>query len=348
MLRDLIVTILMALAVAVFFTGEVADALLLLCVALGFIVLGNNAHHIIAKQLNYLASRLTRLLAGLGLLAALALLLGADRDGVVLGLTILIIALLPLGIPLAIRGHFALSDTSKAQHNAIKIIRASFTANAAFIGLILVMFAGAAFYNFQPVIAMPQLLLVSLLLALPLSKLKADPPHGKAIKVSAHNLYTHTMSMNNLSHYVKSGVLAGGLAYASYLLLFALNNLSARFVDVSLPLHVEATTLASLTLLLCLFANILFERQDHYEVFSFNHFTQRAGLLRSMGLALLIFVVATSLPGLRSLFDTSALGIVAWALAIVLTGVYIGLRRLQRYMREHSRHAVLKLHQFKE
>jgi magnesium-transporting ATPase (P-type) len=344
MLRDLITTTLLVIAVAVFFADELASAVLLLLTALLYISLNNKAHHVLEKQLNLYAGRLLRVLAAIIFVAAFALLFSEDDKQIIDYAALLAISVMPLALPLAIRGHFALADNPKAQHNAIKIIRAALTSSAAFVTCVVVMALGAAAFDLRPVISLPQLLLVSLLLSIPLARLKGDPPHGKTLKVTAHNLYSHTLSRANLPHYLKSGMLAGGLAYGSYLLLFALNNLSPRYVDLALPLHTEATTLVSLTLLLCLFINILFERQDHHEVFSFDHFTQRASLLRMMGLALLIFVVVTSLPGFRSLFDSAPLGIVAWAAAIVLTGIYTGLRRLQRYMREHSRHAILNLH----
>lgn len=344
MLRDLIITLLLVIAVVVFFAGETATSILLLLLALAFIMIGANYNHILQKQLNFLAIWLLRASLTIAAITLFVILFAGDRANIAHYASMAIVGLLPLSLPLVIRSKFALSESQKAQHNAIKIIRSTLTSSAAQFSLVAITLIGLAVFNVPLVIGLPQLVLISLLLIYPLYSLKKDAPHHPLLKVSTHNLHWHTLTLSNLRQYLAYGSLAALCAYASYLMVFAVHNLSPRFIDPTLPIHTEAVTVATLTLLMCLLANILFERHEHHSKFTFDKFIQQNQILQTMLITLVIFIVLILLPGVNSLLGLSLVGFTEWSISIVLTGLYIGLRCLQIHTRKHTRGSVIELH----
>src|SRR5438094_34020 len=145
MLQDLLIAILGILAVIALMAHAPGTAVLFIIIGGYFMYIRSKYDPVLEKQLNQLAGWLVRVLAGLALvtviigLALSAPLTDAAFFGSALGLS-----LLPLTLPLALRGKFARSHAALDRHHAIRVLRSALTADAAEFALILLSLVGLA------------------------------------------------------------------------------------------------------------------------------------------------------------------------------------------------------------
>lgn len=195
-------------------------------------------------------------------------------------------------------------------------------------------------------------LLISLLLHIPLAMpiilLLAMEVLSQAFPLSTLKHEWHEKSKRHHKHIkleiIGFGVWAAIATYASYLLFFAYNVLSPVFIDTSSQLYAQATTVALITLALCQALNILFTRGDDHKRLGTNHLWKNQKLLRAYGVSAFLLLNAVYNPLFQAMLGTAALSFVDWVAAIFGAGLYVGGRRLQRYTRLHTRHALIKLH----
>ncbi len=226
------------------------------------------------------------------------------------------------------------TETQLTYQVIIRAIQTSLTTSSAQLTLVIISIIGLAAYHLAPAITFMQIAALDLLLCVPVAALIYEQNYRKLAKISWHRP-------------VAFGVLAAVLAYANYLLFFARHNLSPFYIDASLPMYHQAAGLTLLTVLLCGFAYLLFERADHHEQFFTEHLHSNDKLLQAFGASLVLLAAIVYLPGLQTIFSTAPLDIVDWASALVAACVYALAGLLQRHTRKHTRHAVLKLHQQK-
>lgn len=174
------------------------------------------------------------------------------------------------------------------------------------------------------------LLMFNLLILLPL----------RAYAWEAKPHYTKEPAINVFAF----GLLAAVLAYANYVLYFARQSLSARYVSTNNPFYFKATAVALATLFLCQGLNLLLARASHHERFFTNHLWKNQKLVIGFGISLLVLLVAVYTPPLNRWLKLDNLSIGDWLWALVATGIYLGFRLLQRHTRKHSRQAVIALH----
>lgn len=346
MLQDLLIAFLGVLAVVALMAHAPGSAVLLIIVGVFFMYRRSAYEPVLEKQLNMLAGWLARAILAVAVAVIIAgLLTPAPHSVTAFFGTALVLSLLPLTVPLALRGKSARSHSALARHHAIRILRSALGAAAAAFTLVLLSLAGFAWLHINAVISVPQLLALDVLvLALPLSAVQFDAKPPKLLKVSAGNLREHTLSLRALRGYLGFGLLAAVFAYAGYLLAFARQHLNPQFIDPSLPLHREAATLAFATLALCLSLAILFERVDQHENFFAPFLTSNKKLLRAFLGSCLLLLAVIYLPGVNRLFQSAPLSALDWLTALLLAALYGGARLLQRHTRLHTRDAVVKLH----
>ena len=129
-----------------------------------------------------------------------------------------------------------------------------------------------------------------------------------------------------------------------YRYLFVRHHLSPAYIDTTNPLYLEATTLTYVTLVLCLYVYLLFERADTHEKFFTSYLWSNKKLLGAFGLSLVLIGGIVYTPFLHGYFSTANLGWGEWFSALLAAGAYFAFRLAQRHTRKHTRRAVLKLH----
>jgi magnesium-transporting ATPase (P-type) len=161
---------------------------------------------------------------------------------------------------------------------------------------------------------------------LPLGALRHEKNHGKQI-------------LNGLGF----GIVAGAISYGNYLVFFARHSLSPHYLDPSLPLNHQATTLAMMTLILCFYLNVLFERAQAHDRFLTSHLWKNQHLLRMFGVSLVLILAIIYTPLLQKVFSTGALSPADWLTTFGAALLYALARLLQRHTRQHTRNAVIDL-----
>jgi len=174
-----------------------------------------------------------------------------------------------------------------------------------------------------------------LVLALPASRLKYDKDRHKVRD-------THDRQV--VFEIIISVLIAAGLAYLNYLWFYGRHNLSAAYIDTTSDLYRSATTLVLLTFTMTQTLNLIFIRADAESKLMPSLNLKNKKLVQAWLLSAFVLLNMIYDPLLQAVFKTKSLGFMDWISAAALALVYFGLRLLQRHTREHTRHAVIKLH----
>ncbi|MEO8105426.1 MAG: cation-transporting P-type ATPase [Candidatus Saccharibacteria bacterium] len=229
--------------------------------------------------------------------------------------------------------------------NIKKAARCALTSNAAELITVLLGLAGLALLHIPPAITAIQILAIDIVAQiLPVTALGWDKPLAQLMRVKPRNLHDHIINRRAISGFIGFGAVAAIISYANFALFFVRHHLSPAYIDPANPLYLEATTLTYVTLVLCLYVYLLFERADAHEKFFTNYLWSNKKLLGAFAISSLLIGGIIYTPFLHSYFGTANLGWGEWLTALLAAAAYVGLRLAQRHTRKHSRRAVLKLH----
>jgi magnesium-transporting ATPase (P-type) len=98
------------------------------------------------------------------------------------------------------------------------------------------------------------------------------------------------------------------------------------------------------TLILCLYVYLLFERSDAHEAFFTRYLLSNKKLLGAFLLSFILIINIVYNPWVQPYFSTHSLSLMDWLTALVAASVYFAVRLFLRRTRHHSREAVLALH----
>ncbi|HVW22872.1 MAG TPA: cation-translocating P-type ATPase C-terminal domain-containing protein [Candidatus Saccharimonadales bacterium] len=274
--------------------------------------------------------------------------------GLFLGLALLA-ALLPTGMPVAARlifkytaqrllrrsakgGQLSIGEPQASARGAIaQALRLNLAGGAAEVLAILASIVAYAQWHLVPAMNVQQILAIDLLaLSLPVAALSHDHKLGRV-----HGRLLNRSTLLSLGFF---GAIAGALTYLNYVFFFVRHTLSAAYLDPSLPLYHQAMAVSLATLVLCLYAYLLFDRADSQTRFFAKHLWSNERLLCALGISLLLVFLAIYAPPLQWLLKTGPLSAMDWLTAIFVALLYSCFRLLQRHTRQHSHRAVVKLH----
>lgn len=231
--------------------------------------------------------------------------------------------------------------------NIKKAARCALTDNAGELLTVLFGLAGFAVFHIAPAIGAIQILAIDVVAQiLPITALGWDSAQHKLMREKPRNLHDHIINPPAIAGFIGFGLLAAVLAYGNFLLFFARHSLSPKYLtDLSLPLYHQATTLTYLTLVLCLYVYLMFERADAHEHFFTDYLWSNKKLLIAFALSFFLIGNVIYNPWIQPYFNSGSLGIIDWLTALACATMYMLFRLLQRHTRKHTRPAVLKLHQ---
>ena len=229
--------------------------------------------------------------------------------------------------------------------NIKKAARCALTSNAAELITVLLGLAGLAIFHIPPAITAIQILAIDVVAQiLPITALGWDKPLAKLMHAKPRDLHDHIINRRAISGFIGFGTLAAAISYANFAAFFVRHHLSPAYIDTTNPLYLEATTLTYVTLVLCLYVYLLFERADTHEKFFTSYLWSNKKLLGAFGLSLVLIGGIIYTPFLHGYFSTANLGWGEWLSALLCAGAYFAFRLAQRHTRKHTRRAVLKLH----
>lgn len=239
-------------------------------------------------------------------------------------------AVIPLGLSLEIR--------SLHQRKAAKVIVHALQCNlsliAAHVAVLLLSITALAALHIPPAIMFQQVLLVQLIMYFPVMALTYEKSFAKSHK----HKWRSTVGF---------GALVGLFGFANFVFFFNRHLLDPTYIDAALPLYHQAATVTALTIMLCSFCWILFDRAHHHDRFFTEFLHSNEDLIEAFVGSLTVFAVACYTPWVQDVLKMQPLDATDWASAFMAAGLYSLCRLAQRHTRKHSRQAVLQLHRTK-
>lgn len=195
---------------------------------------------------------------------------------------------------------------------------------------------GMYIYGHVPLATTASLYLAATLLqVLPFAATIEDPSDRFETKQGPDDLPPHSSLVNGAL-----GAFAALLICTNFLFFFVRAGLSPRYIDSLSNIYAQAATLSFVTLVLCMYINLLFARAQHTD----NMLSKQ---LRNSTLVW-VFLVGMLIAGLlaynptaQSFMGTSGLGLVDWLSALLVAGMYFFIRWLAHTSRRHSRRVVV-------
>jgi Ca2+-transporting ATPase len=229
--------------------------------------------------------------------------------------------------------------------NIKKAARCVLTTNAGELITVLLGLLGLATLHIAPAISPIQILAIDVVAQiLPITALGWDKPLAKLMREKPRDLRDHIINRTAVSGFIAFGALAAFLAYGNFLLFFVRAHISPIFINTQVPIYHQATTLTYLTLVLCLYVYLFFERADTHGKFFTSYLWSNKYLLMAFGLSFVLIGNIIYNHWFQPYFGTQSLNFVDWLTALGAAGFYMALRLAQRHTRKHSRKAVVALH----
>jgi Ca2+-transporting ATPase len=218
-----------------------------------------------------------------------------------------------------------------------------FTGNAAELMVNLFSLAAATALHVPLALTVIQILAIDIIAELfPVAALGGDKADSDVMEEQPRDPKHHILNLKSVADLLWCGVLIGGLAFLNYMWFFERNGINPQFLAPDTPIHMQATSLTYLTLILCLLVNVL-QRRSHKGLFT-RYQLHNKGLWIAMGLSLFSIVNIIYNPWISEYFHSAPLTFADWLTALGAMTIFIAIRELQRHNRKHHRKVVLDLH----
>jgi len=229
--------------------------------------------------------------------------------------------------------------------NIKKAARCALTDNAAELATVLFGLIGVVTVHLQPAITPIQILSIDVVAQiLPLTALGWDSPLANLMLEKPRSTRHHIVNPSAVSQFIGYGTFAAALSYLNYLWFFSRHDLTATHLSTSLPAYASATTLTYVTLVLCLYVYLLFERSNAHEAFFTRYIWENKKLLGAFLLSFILIINIVYDPWVQPYFHTNNLSLSDWLTALLAAALYFVVRLFLRSTRHHSRAAVIALH----
>ncbi len=175
----------------------------------------------------------------------------------------------------------------------------------------------------EAVAAVPAALIVLLTGALGWDKADRDLMAEKP-----RNPKYHILNKGNIADLLMCGIIIGGLAFINYLWFFGRNGVVEANVESGSIIHMKATALTYLTIVLCQLGNIM-QRRSQQGLFTRYQFHNKQ-LWIAMALSLFCIINVIYNPWIAPYFGASSLSLVDWGYALGATIIFLTIRELER------------------
>lgn len=220
----------------------------------------------------------------------------------------------------------------------------AFTSNAAELVVNLLSLAAAAFFHIPLAISVMQILAIDLVAELfPIAALGKDRGDGELMSDPPRKLNDHILNRGSVLDLLWCGVLIGSFAFLNYLWFFQRNGVTAIGLAPDTELHMQATALTYLTIVLCQLANIMYRRTSEGIFSRYQLHNRQFWIAISLSIFCVVMIIYN--PVISPYFKTMPLGVMDWVYAIGAMSLFIAIREFQRHNRKHHRQQILDLHQ---
>lgn len=217
--------------------------------------------------------------------------------------------------------------------NIKKAARCAMTDNAGELFTVLIGLATLSLFHIAPAITAIQILAIDVVAQiLPITALGWDAAQSNLMHEKPRSLKDHIVNAPSVIGFICYGAMASALAYLNYLIFFARHHLSPAHFNQSSVFYHQATTLTYLTLVLCLYIYLIFERNDVHQRFFTRYLWDNKMLL--LAFAASFFLIANIIynPWFQPYFGSGSLRFVDWLSAFACAGIYLVVRLIGRQL----------------
>lgn len=230
--------------------------------------------------------------------------------------------------------------------NIKKAARCALTDNAGELLAILASLVGQAVFHIPMAITAIQILAVDVVAQIaPITALGWDEAQRELMHDQPRKLKDHIINMPAVIEFVSFGALSAGLAYGNFLFFFIRHGSSFTHVNTNSSFYFSATILTYITIVLCQFMNLMLVRSDEHESFFTSYLWSNKKLLGAFLFSFFCILNIVYNPIVQPYFHAYRLSLSDWGFAILAAALYLSIRLFQRFSRQHTRKAVLELHQ---
>ncbi|MEK7602787.1 MAG: cation-transporting P-type ATPase [Patescibacteria group bacterium] len=221
-----------------------------------------------------------------------------------------------------------------------------FTSNSAELVVNLVSLAATTLFGLPLALTVMQILAVDLIAELfPIAALGWDKSENDIMQRAPRKISDHILNPKSITDLLWCGLLIGGFAFINYLLFYWRSGIAGADVDTGSTLHMKATAMTYLTIVLCQLFNIL-QRRSSKGLFTRYQLHNKQLWL---AIAFSLFCVANIIhnPVIAPYFGAGPLSAIDWLFALGAAGLFVLIREIQRYAdtHHHRDHVVSLFHE---
>ena len=204
-----------------------------------------------------------------------------------------------------------------------------FTSNSAELVVNLTSLAATSLLGVPLALTVMQILAIDLIAELfPIAALGWDKADRELMSEQPRNPKLHILDKSNLIDLLMCGLIIGGFAFLNYVWFFARHGVDIHSVVSGSPIHMQATALTYLTIVLCQLGNII-QRRSQHGIFAKYQFHNKQFWL-AIGVSLFCVVNIIYNPWIAPYFGSASLTVTDWLFAIGATTFFLTIRELQR------------------
>lgn len=209
-----------------------------------------------------------------------------------------------------------------------------FTSNSAELIVNLVSLAAASLFGIPLALTVMQILAIDLVAELfPIAALGWDKADRELMHEPSRSPHHHILNKRSITDLLWCGILIGGLAFGNYLLFFDRSNVVANSVQNGSMIHMKATALTYLTIVLCQLGNILQRRSQDGLFTRYQFHNKQLWLAILLSIASVMFIIYSPI---NQYFGAGPLEIIDWMYALFAALLFIMVRETQRLVMKRS------------
>lgn len=219
-----------------------------------------------------------------------------------------------------------------------------FTTNAAELVVNLTSLAAFSIFSVPLALTVMEILAIDLIAELfPIAALGWDKAEGELMREKPRNLHDHILNKQSIVDLLWCGIIIGGLAYVNYLLLIDRAGVDPGRLIGGSSVHMKATAITYLTIVLCQLINILQRRSPNGLFTRYQFHNKQLWLAYTLSISCVLIIIYN--PIIAPYFGAGPLGAIDWIFALSAAAIFLAIREFQRYSnKHHSREAVISLH----
>lgn len=214
-----------------------------------------------------------------------------------------------------------------------------FTSNAAELVVSLVSLGSATLFHVPLAMSVMEILAIDMVAELfPIAALGWDKADGDLMHDKPRNPHDHILHKRAIVDLLWCGILIGGFAFFNFIWFYHRHGIDAAGAANGTTLHMQATALTYLTIVLCQLCNIL-QRRTRKGIFS-RYQLHNKQLWLAIMLSLFCVINIIYNPWIAPYFRAHALDTTDWMFAMSAAVVFVLVRELQRTMLARKPRAV--------